>query len=203
MNVESNRENYPEGTRIRLNSMCGEDIRRMPPGLKGVVTHVDDIGQIHVKWENGSTLALNTDADTFEKMPDDHKLKVLLVPVGKIPRVVEINDELEDMQKLVGGYIEEYMPFDEDVAIICNEEGKFNGMKPNRAVRDDEHDYMDIIYGDFFLVLAPIDDENFKSLPADLVAKYQEIFKTPERLVRENGVSKMVPMTPQKDNRER
>ena len=133
----------------------------------------------------------------------DEKMKVLLVKPGEYAREAEIGSNLEAMQAAVGGWIEEYMPFDEDVAIICNEEGKFNGMKPNRAVRNDEHDYMDIIYGDFFLVLAPIDDENFKSLPADLVAKYQEIFKTPERLVRENGVSKMVPMTPQKDNRER
>lgn len=147
--------------------------------------------------------AVQMKVDSLISKPEDNRLTVLLVPVGKPPRVVKIDDELEAMQDLVGGYIEEYMPFDEDVAIICNEEGKFNGMKPNRAVRNDEHDYMDIIYGDFFLVLAPIDDENFKSLPADLVAKYQEIFKTPERLVRENGVSKMVPMTPQKDNRER
>ncbi len=39
----------------------------MSYGLKGTVMSVDDIGQIHVNWENGSTLAL-TEEDSFEKM---------------------------------------------------------------------------------------------------------------------------------------
>jgi len=38
------------------------------------------------------------------------------------------------MQETVGGYIEEYMPFDDEVAIICNEEGKMNGAELNRAI---------------------------------------------------------------------
>jgi len=38
---------------------------QMPFGLEGEVTHVDDIGQIHVNWDNGSTLALqNNDSYT-------------------------------------------------------------------------------------------------------------------------------------------
>ena len=48
--------------------------------------------------------------------------------------MIEIDDTLEAMQKVVGGDIEKYMPFDDDVAIICNEEGKVNGLPPNRAV---------------------------------------------------------------------
>ena len=32
------------------------------------------------------------------------------------------------MQEVVGGDIEEYMPYDDDVAIICNEEGKMRGL---------------------------------------------------------------------------
>ena len=41
----------------------------MLPGLKGTVKHVDDIGQIHVRWENGSGLALNLDVDSFTAKP--------------------------------------------------------------------------------------------------------------------------------------
>ena len=37
----------------------------MPPGLEGEVHRVDDIGQIHMKWENGRTLPLNTETDSF------------------------------------------------------------------------------------------------------------------------------------------
>ena len=38
------------------------------------------------------------------------------------------------MQSLVEGDIEEYMPFEDEVAIICNDEGKMNGLPLNRAV---------------------------------------------------------------------
>ena len=65
MNVEKIREMYPEGTQIVLTEMAGES--QMPYGLKGTVKFVDDAGQIHMSWENGSSLALNINEDTFEK----------------------------------------------------------------------------------------------------------------------------------------
>ena len=46
--------------------MEGEDPSRMFSGLEGTVNHIDDIGQIHVDWDNGSSLALNEDVDDFE-----------------------------------------------------------------------------------------------------------------------------------------
>ena len=58
------KEMYPKGTPIRLYSMEGE--QSVPPGSRGVVDHVDDIGQIHMKWENGSCLALNIEVDRFD-----------------------------------------------------------------------------------------------------------------------------------------
>ena len=62
------------------------------------------------------------------------KINVLLIEPGKYPKQIEIEDTLEAMQETVGGYIEEYMPFDDEVAIVCNEEGKMNGLPLNRAV---------------------------------------------------------------------
>lgn len=62
------------------------------------------------------------------------KISVLLVEPNKYPKMIEIDDTLEAMQTVVGGDIEEYMPFEDEVAIICNEEGKVNGLPPNRAV---------------------------------------------------------------------
>lgn len=62
------------------------------------------------------------------------KISVLLVEPNKYPKMIEIDDTLEAMQEVVGGDIEEYMPFEDEVAIICNEEGKVNGLSPNRAV---------------------------------------------------------------------
>ena len=65
---------------------------------------------------------------------NDSKIKVLLVEPEKYPKEIVIDDTLEAMQEVVGGDIEEYMPFDDDVAIICNEEGKMRGLPLNRAV---------------------------------------------------------------------
>lgn len=61
--VSQLREKYPKGTRIELAKMAGEP--QMKKGLKGTVVKVDDAGQIHVRWENGSHLALDVEADDF------------------------------------------------------------------------------------------------------------------------------------------
>ena len=45
---------------------------------------------------------------------------MLYIAPGEPPKLMYIKPELEEMQRLVGGYIEEYMPFDDEVAIICN-----------------------------------------------------------------------------------
>lgn len=57
------KETYHPGVTIRLISMYEEP--QMPFGMMGKTTFVDDAGQIHVTWENGSTLALNCEVDKF------------------------------------------------------------------------------------------------------------------------------------------
>lgn len=61
------------------------------------------------------------------------KISVILVEPGKYLRLVEIENTLEAMQALVEGNIEEYMPFDDEVAIVCNEEGKMRKLPPNQC----------------------------------------------------------------------
>ncbi|SHK91055.1 DUF4314 domain-containing protein [Hespellia stercorisuis] len=73
MRVEGLRKRYPVGTMLCLNSMEGEP--QMPAGLKGKVFCVDDIGQIHVEWENGSSLALEPKVDSFHKVDEPEKKK--------------------------------------------------------------------------------------------------------------------------------
>ena len=187
MNVEKLREIYPEGTKIILQEMQGES--QMTKGLKGTVTHVDDAGQIHMRWENGSSLALNVEVDTFKKIEPEEKISVVLVEPGKYPKLVEIEDTLEAMQETVDGYIEEYMPFDDEVAIVCNEEGKVNGLPLNSAVYGENKEILDVIAGKFFIAYAPIESEKFQSMPKDLARKYLEKFKYPERFNQtENGI---------------
>jgi len=179
MNVEKIREMYPEGTQIILQEMQGEN--QMPYGLKGTVKFVDDAGQIHMNWENGSSLALNIDEDTFEKVETSEKISVILIEPGRYPKLIEIEDTLEAMQETVGGYIEEYMPFDDEVAIVCNEEGKMNGAELNRAIYSNDKGILDIIAGKFFIAYTPIESESFLSMPKDLMKKYEDKFRYPER----------------------
>lgn len=109
------------------------------------------------------------------------KINVLLIEPGKYPKQIEIEDTLEAMQETVGGYIEEYMPFDDEVAIVCNEEGKMNGAELNRAIYSDDKEILDIIAGKFFIAYAPIGSESFLSMPKDLMKKYEDKFRYPER----------------------
>ena len=61
-------------------------------------------------------------------------MKVVLLEPRKYAKVVEIEHTLENMQKVVGGYIEAVYPFEDEVAVICNEEGKLLGLPLNRAL---------------------------------------------------------------------
>ena len=56
---------YPKGTRIELIRM-EDPWSSLKPGDIGTVTMVDDAGQIHMKWDNGSSLALIPGEDQFK-----------------------------------------------------------------------------------------------------------------------------------------
>lgn len=64
MNIDLIKSRYPVGTKVRLISM--KDEFRVPPETIGTITLVDDVGTLHVNWENGSTLGLIVDEDDFE-----------------------------------------------------------------------------------------------------------------------------------------
>ena len=176
--VQDIKERFRPGDEVTLQRIQGEI--NMPSGLKGRVTSVDDAGRIHVDWENGSSMPLDPEKDKFTKDIREH-IKVVLVEPGKEARTAEIEDSLESMQALVGGHIEEYMPFEDDAAVICNEDGKINGMPLNRAVYGEDGRIADIIAGPFFICYAPLESERLRSLPEDMEKKYLEKFREPER----------------------
>ena len=62
--AERYKEMYPKGTRIELIQM-GNDPRPVPPGTRGTVAYVDDMGQIGMHWDNGSSLSLIPGEDSF------------------------------------------------------------------------------------------------------------------------------------------
>ena len=55
-----------------------------------------------------------------------------------VAKVIEIDNELETFQRIVGGCIEEYMPFVDDVAIVCNGERKMNGVEHLKIISEAE-----------------------------------------------------------------
>ena len=65
--VEVLRKRYPKGTRVELVSL-EDPYARIPEGTKGTVDAVDDIGTIHVRWDNGSRLGAVPGVDTIRKV---------------------------------------------------------------------------------------------------------------------------------------
>ena len=65
--VESLKERYPVGTRVVLHHM-DDPYAPVPPGTKGTVTYVDDMGQIGVNWDNGSGLGAAYGADVIRRI---------------------------------------------------------------------------------------------------------------------------------------
>ena len=65
--VERLRKEYPEGTRLSLISM-DDPYSKLEYGDRGTVTHVDDGGTIHMRWDRGSSLGLAYGEDSFRKL---------------------------------------------------------------------------------------------------------------------------------------
>ena len=100
-------------------------------------------------------------------------MKVIIVKPFTQPNTKEIKGDLESMQRIVGGYIEAIYPFDdEEIALVCNEEGKLEGLQPNRFILNRNTGVCDFICGDFFLCYAPQGGENFESIPDNLIQHY-------------------------------
>lgn len=104
-------------------------------------------------------------------------MKVLFVRHNKWPEIVEFEPELEAMQEYVGGKIQAVYPFDDPVAVICNDEGKLLGLLPNRELRNQDGEIYDIIYGDFFV--AGCGKEEFCDLSDEMIEKYTKVFGGP------------------------
>lgn len=108
-------------------------------------------------------------------------MRILKIEPFVEPYEIEIPDSLESLQKEVGGWIEAVYPSDDMIAVICNEEGKMNGMELNHSVYDDAGNRIDIIAGPFLVV--GLSDDSFVSLPDELMQKYKEQFRQAEMFV--------------------
>lgn len=87
------------------------------------------------------------------------------------------------MQQVVGGDIEIFY-LEDDVVLVCNDEGKVKDLPLNRAVFDDHHRLVDVIAGDFFICSAPESSSHFASLSAEQMEKYRKTFEKPLRFIK-------------------
>ena len=55
---------YPIGTRVKLIEM--DDVQAPIPGTFGTIISIDDIGDLMVSWDDGSSLKLIVGIDVFE-----------------------------------------------------------------------------------------------------------------------------------------
>lgn len=101
-------------------------------------------------------------------------MKVVICEPGQYARIAEIEPTLTAEQKVVGGLIDCVYPWPNDMAaLVCNDEGKLNGLPLNRALED-----YDVIAGTFFI--CGISGENFCSLTEEQAACYLQKFRAPE-----------------------
>ena len=127
---------------------------------------------------------------------DSEKINVLVVEPEKKPYMKEISSELSSLQHEVGGYIQAVYPYDEPVAIICDEEAKLKGSELNRVLRDEDGKIYDVIAGTFLVV--GLGEEDFSALTPEHAKQFKEKFDTPEMFMRLNGKLVVIPMEEEK-----
>ena len=105
-------------------------------------------------------------------------MKVIMVEPGYEARRVNIEDSLENLQAIVGGYIQALYPWDDPVAVLVDEDGYL----PNRVLFDEDDETYDLLVGTFLIV--GLTEDDFGSLSDELAEKYLEKFRYPERFLR-------------------
>lgn len=112
--------------------------------------------------------------DLIEEIRKTDRIKILKIRPMENPEIVSPTDiSLKWLQEQVGGHIEAVYPFDDPVAIVCDEEGKLKGKRPNRALNKNGHIY-DILCGDFLIV--SMGDEYFCGLSDEMAIKYAKYY---------------------------
>lgn len=107
-------------------------------------------------------------------------MDVLVVEPGYAPYEKSING-LDEMQATVGGLIQAIYPYEEQVAIVCNEEGLLHGLEFNRSVPGG---YGGVV-GTFFI--CGLGEEDFCSLTPEQMDKYRKEYHKAEILIGARG----------------
>lgn len=126
----------------------------------------------------------------------ENTIRVVLVEPGKQARIADIEASLEGYYRAIGAdTIQAVYPYEEEVCIICDDEGKLTGRPLNRALRDeDTKEIYDIIAGTFFVCSCK--EPRYTSLSTDQQRRYLNLYKWPETFFNINGKIAAVPIKP-------
>ena len=170
---------------------CGSVVR--PTWGSSVKYRLAKIQKVKIQ-NNGSRCYTSAAALSGGNMENEKStLTVLMIEPSKAPYQAAIGADLKSLQQVVGGYIESIAPYDDPVAIICNEEGKLEQLPFNRGLRDESGNLYDYIAGNFMIV--GLGEEDFTSLPPEYIEKYSQLFAQPEILNITNGRLEVLPDT--------
>ena len=137
MTVEELRKKYPAGTKIRLIKM--DDVQAPQKGTIGRVTHVDDIGSIHMHWDGGGSLALIPDVDEFEVVPQTvwEQFPITVDGITLSPsKACEIHRQYE--ARCTAEYVAENYGLKNDDALLVGERVRY---LMNDKMEDDREEY--------------------------------------------------------------
>ena len=107
-------------------------------------------------------------------------MKTLVVEPGYAPYEKEL-DSLKEMQSVVGGTIQAIYPFEEPVAVVCNDDGIALHLPFSRSM---EGGYGGV-FGTFFVV--GLGEEDFISLTPEQIERYKDKFHHAEILLDVSG----------------
>lgn len=165
----------------------------------GIVTYFESWDAV-TNWIEGTVFDdpdIESEVDEIlhpDKYEKAEEMTVLVVEPMKEPYVKTIHTGLEYLQSEVGGMIEAAYPFEDNVGLIMNEEGKLEGLPLNRGLFDEDGHLYDIVAGTFMVV--GLTEDDFGSLTPEQIAKYTEVYKQPQTFIRLGNEIKAIPVEP-------
>lgn len=136
--------------------------------------------------------------DEFEEefCKEENVMKVLFIKTGELAQVRYIKgNDWKEICKVIDCDLFEVVRLSDSVCLYCDEEGKINGKRPNRALYDDNGHLIDIIFGDF-IIIGDDGEGGDRGLTKEESEKWYEEFHYPQRFFKADDGILPVPFYP-------